>query len=86
MLGDDWCVEEVSQAIITWVKSNVDFADPILRYTVLISVRFSNVFVISLLFFYFDSIGCGNAYLLFQLVRAIDIYLLDLICLILCKL
>ena len=55
MLGDDWCVEEVSQAIITWVKSNVDFADPILRYTVLISVRFSNVFVISLLFFDFDS-------------------------------
>ena len=34
MLGDDWCVEEVSQAIITWVKSNVDFADPILRYCV----------------------------------------------------
>ncbi|KAI9565494.1 hypothetical protein GHT06_009286 [Daphnia sinensis] len=29
-IGDDWCSEEVVQAILTWIKTNIEFDDPIL--------------------------------------------------------
>ena len=29
-IGDDWCGEEVVQAILTWIKSNIEFDDSIL--------------------------------------------------------
>lgn len=29
-VGEDWCSEEVIQAILTWIKSNIEVDDPIL--------------------------------------------------------
>ena len=29
-LGDEWCGEEVIQAMIIWIKSNIEFDEPIL--------------------------------------------------------
>lgn len=29
-IGDDWCGDDVVQAILTWIKSNIEYDDPVL--------------------------------------------------------